>query len=424
MTSDHRAYQYIFEHQWWALKKQIEYARQHSKFYDFWLSKHKVKPSEEWHLEDFLKIPTIDKALVQHHAKDIWCVEKSLIVDYCNTSGTEGIPVTIPLTKKDIERLAHNESLSLQLAGGHADDVFQLTTTVDKRFMAGLAYTLGAHALGAGMVRVGPGLPQLQWQTINEVGTTALIAVPSFIVRMLDYAKVHGIDVNATSVKKAICIGEPIRHADFTLNTLGQKIASQWDIQLYSTYASSEMATAFTECEAGMGGHLLNDLVVLEVLDDAGAHVNNGEQGEVTITTLGVEGFPMIRFRTGDICTFHFETCQCGRHGPRLGPVLGRKNQMIKTKGTTCYPQAIFDAVASIEGIDLFQVVLSKDEFNNDVVRILFASQVPIEKRTLINHFKSTIRFTPILERVSQEKLKTFIFDPSSRKPKRLVDLR
>lgn len=424
MNKDHAAYRFIESHQWPALKHQLKYAMTHSKYYQFSAKEAGLGKVEDWTITDFLALPTIDKSQVQRHARDIWCVGPDRIVDYTNTSGTEGIPVTIPLTKRDVDRLAFNESLSLGLTGGTYHDIFQLTTTVDRRFMAGLAYTLGAQALGAGLVRVGPGLPQLQWQTIAELGTTVMIAVPSFLVRMMDYAKAHHIDINATSVKKAICIGEPIRRDDFSLNTLGRRIASEWNIKLYSTYASSEMATAFTECDKGQGGHLLQDLVVLEVLDDEGHHVDSGQHGEVTVTTLGVEGFPMVRFRTGDICTYHADDCSCGRKGPRLGPVLGRKNQMIKTKGTTCYPQAIFDALDHFKIIDLYQVVLFRDDYDNDVVKIRYSSTEDIEEKQLTNQFKSTIRFTPVLERLSHEKLKSLIFEAASRKPKRLLDLR
>src|SRR5690606_37390511 len=122
----------------------------------------------------------------------------------------------------------------------------------------------------------------------------------------------NNIDYRASSVKKAICIGESVRNPDFSLNTLGQKIEDKWGIKLYSTYASTEMVTAFTECGASKGGHHHPELIIVEFLDDQNRPVEEGTPGEVTITTLGVEGMPLLRFKTGDICTAYYEQCTCG----------------------------------------------------------------------------------------------------------------
>src|SRR6185436_6673786 len=121
-----------------------------------------------------------------------------------------------------------------------------------------------------------------------------------------------------TSVQKAICIGENIRKTDLTLNILGKKITEAWNIKLYSTYASTEMQTAFTECSEGNGGHYQPELMIVELLDENDQHVKPKEPGEVTITTLDVEGMPLLRYKTGDICTFDDSPCACGRTSLRL----------------------------------------------------------------------------------------------------------
>lgn len=406
------------------LKKQLDYVGEHAAFYKQHFSKNGFDPKSIKSIDDLKQLPPIDKRDIQIDYKSFWCVGPEKIVDYNNTSGTEGKPITIPMTKADLERLAYNEKCSLRLTGGDQNEIYQLTTTIDRRFMAGLAYTLGAHELGAGMVRMGPGLPELQWSTINELGTTALIIVPSFLVKLIAFAEDHGIDFKNSTIKKAICIGEPIRDSDFTLNALGRRIKDAWDIELYSTYASSEMATAFTECEAGQGGHVLPDLIITEILDENGQEVPDGEVGELTITTLGVEGFPLVRFRTGDICAKHSEPCKCGRKTPRLGPVVGRKYQMIKVKGTTCYPPALFNVLDNIPQISHYQIEISHDELGNDQLLVRYAVSEDISKKLLVEHFKSGIRLTPQLELMSAQDLVPLIHQPSSRKPVKLVDLR
>ena len=212
------------------------------------------------------------------------------------------VRLLLHLQKMILQRLAYNEYTSFTCAGGAADDIYQLMLTLDRQFMAGMAYYSGIRKLGAGIIRVGPGVPSLQWETISRLKPTAIVAVPSFILKLIQYAKEHAIDINKSSVKKAICIGENIRNTDFSLNVLGKKITEAWDIKLYSTYASTEMQTAFTECNEGKGGHHNPELLIVELLDENNQPVDAGKPGEVTITTLGVEGMPLLRYKTGDIC--------------------------------------------------------------------------------------------------------------------------
>ena len=175
------------------------------------------------------------------------------------------------------------------------------------------------------MVRVGPGNPELQFDSFQRVQPTSIVTVPSFIIKLIEFADRNQIDLNKTSIKKAICIGEAIRNNDFTLNTLGARIKEKWDIQLYSTYASTEMGTAFTECENGKGGHHHPEMIIVEFLDENEMPVKEGEAGEVTITNIGVQGMPLLRFKTGDICYHYADVCECGRTTMRLGPVIGAK---------------------------------------------------------------------------------------------------
>ena len=102
--------------------------------------------------------------------------------------------------------------------------------------MAGLAYFLGARKLGARIVRVGAGVPELQWDSILKFKPSYLIVVPSFLLKLIEYAKQNQLDINASGVKGAICIGEPLRNQDFSLNTLSKKINASWNIELYSKF--------------------------------------------------------------------------------------------------------------------------------------------------------------------------------------------
>ena len=301
------------ESQYQKLLSLLEYVEQFSPFYQELFRLRGIDIRQIKTVSDLHIIPPTQKEDLQQKNNDFICVPKKKIIEYTSTSGTLGAPVTVALTENDLQRLAENEYSSFVCADGNASDIYQLMLTLDRQFMAGMAYYSGIRKLGAGIIRVGPGVPSFQWQTILRIQPTAIVAVPSFIIKLIDYARDHGIDPNSTSVKKAICIGENIRNTDFTLNMLGKRIKEAWDIQLYSTYASTEMQTAFTECGAGRGGHLNPDLLIVELLGEDNGPVGPGEPGEVTVTTLGVEGMPLIRYKTGDICVYLDEPCSCGR---------------------------------------------------------------------------------------------------------------
>jgi len=374
---------------------------------------------------DLGQIPFTNKDDLALHNDEFLCVPKSKISDFVTTSGTLSDPVAFYLTEKDVERLATNEAEAFRCADGSENDIYQLMTTIDRRFMAGLAYLMGAKKMGAGMVRVGPGAPFLQWESIQRFSPTVLIAIPSFIPRLIEYAEANGIDYKLSSVRSILCIGEPIRNPDFTYNELGKRITSQWDVKLYSTYASTEMGAAFTECKEGKGGHLNPDLLILEVVDEKGNAVGEGEMGEVVITTLGVEGMPLLRYKTGDLCHVYYGACACGRFSTRLGPVVGRKQQMIKFKGTTIFPPALFDVLDMVPEIDLYQVVVSKNEFGNDEITILLTMNLenPAFKEKLHSLFKSRLRVTPAIQFITAQELNHRIFKQEKRKPEKLIYL-
>lgn len=408
------------------LKELLQYLAVHSPFYREMFASHQINISSINNLADLAKIPTTSKEDLQQRNADFLCVPQQQVIEYTSTSGTLGGPVSIALTDKDLDRLALNEYNSFLSAETTPDDIYQLMLTLDRQFMAGMAYYLGLRKLGAGIIRLGPGVPSLQWETINRLKPTAIVAVPSFILKLIQYAKDNGIDVNASSVKKAICIGENVRNADFSLNVLGKKITDAWDIHLYSTYASTEMQTAFTECSEGRGGHYQPELMIAEILDDDENPVGPYTAGELTITTLGVEGMPLLRYKTGDICMYFDEPCVCGRNSWRLSPILGRKKQMIKFKGTTLYPPALFDILNEREEIKEYVVEVYSNEVGLDEVLLYI---VPSERSVECDHrirayLQARLRVSPHIKYLSLEAIHKMQFPETVRKAVKFVDKR
>lgn len=411
------------------LVQALAYLQAHSPYYRRLFEAEKIDVREIRSLEDLRCLPLTGKKELQLYNRDFLCVEREKIVDFITTSGTLSDPVTFAMTEHDLERLAYNEAVSFTVAGAQPGNVFQLMTTIDKRFMAGLAYFLGIRQLGAGIIRVGNGIPELQWDTIRRIQPDTLIAVPSFLLRIIRYAEEHGIDYRRSSIRKAVCIGENLREQDFSLNLLGQKIKEKWDIELYSTYASTEMATTFTECAAGQGGHHHPELIITEFLDENGRPVAEGETGELTVTTLGVEGMPLLRFRTGDMLKYHTAPCSCGRTTLRVGPVVCRQNQMIKYKGTTLYPAAIFDVLDNIDIIENYLVVVDTNECGNDDIHILIGLCQGGETnehtvKNLKDNFRARLRVAPEISIRPSQEIQRIQMPAMNRKPKKWIDNR
>ncbi|HKL72033.1 MAG TPA: AMP-binding protein, partial [Marinilabiliaceae bacterium] len=217
----------------------LDYVTKHSPFYKERFQGFDLAGIQT--VDDLVNLPVTTKEDLQRRNSDFICVDDDKIIDYITTSGTLGDPVTFVATDSDLDRLALNEYLSFVCANGSRKDIYHLMVTLDRRFMAGLAYFLGLRKLGAGIVRVGPGNPGLQFDTIQRVSPTVLVTIPSFLLKLIEYAEQNGIDYKNTTIKSAVCIGEPIRDKDLNLNKLGRKITDKWDIKLYSTYASTEM---------------------------------------------------------------------------------------------------------------------------------------------------------------------------------------
>jgi phenylacetate--coA ligase len=409
------------------LRELLQYLKEKSPYYQHLFRENNIDITQIQHLEDLQRLPTTSKDDLQRYNDDFLCVPKEAIVDYASTSGTLGKPVTFGLTDRDLDRLAYNEAISLSCAGISQGDVVQLMTTIDRRFMAGLAYFLGIRHLGASIVRIGAGIPELQWDSILSYHPTYLIAVPSFLLKLIEYAEKNGIDYRHSSVKGVVCIGETLRQQDFSPNLLTDKIMEKWpELRLYSTYASTEMSTTFTECDALQGGHHHPELIITEVLDDEGNPLPYGQLGELTITTLGVEGMPLLRFRTGDMVTLHDTPCSCGRNTLRVSPVVGRKQQMIKYKGTTLYPPALMDLLTEFAQVENYIIEISSNEILTDEILIKIGTCEPSEalKEEIANHFRAKMRVVPKIEFYPVDTIEQQLYPKGSRKPVKFIDRR
>ncbi|MBI5562853.1 MAG: AMP-binding protein [Deltaproteobacteria bacterium] len=401
----------------------LEYACRNSPFYRERLGS---TPPKINGIEDIRKIPLTTKADIQDNNAAFLSVPRKDVAEMVATTGTTGTHVYIYLTAGDLIRLAENERRCFANAGVTAEDLFLLAVTLDNLFIAGLAYYSGLQRLGAGVVRLGPHSPKKHLETIAALRPTGIVAVPSFMAAIYRQAGKDGVDLGSLGLRKAVLIGETIRNADFSSNALGNIVESMNSLETYSTYGITEIAAAFCECPARRGLHSHSDLVYAEVIGDDGEPAADGEPGELVVTTFGVAGMPLLRYRTGDVTFKVPGQCACGRSSARIGPVIGRKAHKLKVKGTTIYPRAIENALVEIAGVEnyVIEAHTGDDHADTVVVKVGAHNQKAAFKLEVSEAIRAKARVTPAVEIMPPQEVEKLLYEGGRRKPMIFIDRR
>ena len=370
-------------------------------------------------LED---VSSVDKKILSERNADFLCVPREQVTEIVTTSGTTGEPIVWMLTENDVRRLARNEQLSFGCAGISAGDTVLIAVTLDRGFMAGLAYWLGLREIGCSVIRVGPSSPLLVLEAIRRIEPTVIVGLPSFLRLVAEKAADTGIELKECSVKKLCCIGEPVRDRSFELNTLGRRLEKSWGARVYSTYGVTELANSLCECDAGQGGHLHAEQLHVEILGERGEPLADGEVGEVVATTFGVEAMPLIRYATGDYAAIFRQPCSCGRTTPRLGPIVGRKNQKLKCKGVSIFPSTLETVIEQTQGVEAFAIVARSANELSDSVEVLVHGNVALPG--LRDALQARSKIAPVVREASREEIEALQMPPQARKRRTFVDLR
>ena len=415
----------VFQEAEWACA--YRYAFDHSPFYRehlgaAGLSRDLIPP-----LADMTVIPAVDKTCLSERTSEFVCVPDEDVIDVVTTSGSTGKPLVAMLTESDLKRLAYNEYLSFRCADLTSADGVVLAVTLDRCFIAGMAYFLGLRSLGASVIRVGASLPAMHLEIIQSMRPTAIVGVPSFLYLVAERAKEAGFDLAGCSVRKAICIGDPIRTANMELNSTGRTLEKLWGARLFSTYGNTEIATSLCECRAGKGNHLHPELLYLETVDDEGNPTAEGEEGELVATTFGMKAMPLIRYRTGDYARLINEPCECGRLTQRIGPIIGRKNQKLKVKGTTIFPSTLQVVLDSVSRIASYAILARRKPDLSDSLEVKLCWEGNDNEqalRTLQERLQAEAKVTPTLTTASAAEIESLQMPQGARKRRFFIDLR
>ena len=406
------------------LKQHLAHCQKNSPYYRRVFKKSGVDV-KKLNLDNLFMLALTDKTDIARYNDDFLAVDTKAVADIVLSSGTCGTPTKIAYSEGDLKRLAYNEEQSFRACGFTNQDTVLLTCTLDRCFIAGLAYYSGIRALGASAIRNGLNSLESHLELIKRLKPSAIVGVPSFLRKLGLYLNQQGYRARKSGIKKIVCIGEPLRDKDLKFLKVGSDLEKIFKAKIYSTYSTSEIISTFCECTAQKGGHLHPDLAIVEIIDAQGKNLPYGEIGEVVVTPLNIQAMPLVRFKTGDISFLIPAPCSCGRKSLRLGPILGRKKQMMKVRGTTFYPQSIYSSLEEIKEISEYYISVTSEGQLCDNIEIYVSVTDPACTQTQIQEkLQARLRLKPKVFICDEELIKEQVYTPGSRKPVRFIDRR
>lgn len=274
------------------------------------------------------------------------------------SSGTTGKPTTVGYTRNDIKMWAEVCARSLAGAGTTEDDVVQVAYGYGL-FTGGLGVHYAAELIGATVIPMSGSNTQRQLMLMQDFGSTVLCCTPSFALYMWDVAQQLGLDVSKFPLRVGVFGAEPWSE------NMRRDIERKWHIKAIDIYGLSEVIGPGVSCEcieAQSGLHIADDHFLPEIIDpNTGEVLPEGETGELVITTLTKEAFPLIRYRTGDITRLTYEPCICGRTSARMARVQGRTDDMIIIRGVNVFPSQVESVLLMTPQIEPhYQLIVSR----------------------------------------------------------------
>ena len=314
-------------------------------------------PEDLVELNDLGKLPfTCSRDLSDAYPYDLFAVPLREVVRVHSSSGATK-PVVVGYTRQDLKHWSELVARVLTSGGVTADDVVQVTLNYGL-LTGGLGLHYGAELIGASVLPTSVGRTERQVKIMQDYRTTALVATPSYALVIADRMESMGVDAKTLTLKFAMLAGEPWSEE------MRQEIEGRLYVKATDNYGLSEIMGPGVagECLYQSGMHLNEDHFIFEVVDPkTGKNLPPGEVGELIITTVTKEAFPLIRFRTGDLCSMHSEPCQCGRGLARMSRVLGRTDQVIIIKGINIIPSRVGDLLEEVLGSKPpYQLVVSR----------------------------------------------------------------
>lgn len=331
------------------LKRQVAHAYAHVAWYRDKMNESGVSPEDIRTLEDVRLLPFTDKSVLRDtYPYGLFAVPLDEVVRLHASSGTTGKPIVVGYTKNDLDVWADCIARIASMAGVTSSDRVQMSFGYGM-FTGGFGLHYGCESMGCMMIPASSGNTERQLMMIKDYGSTVLIATPSYAMHICEAGEAAGVDWSKSTLRVGLFGGEPCTPA------LKREIESRMHIVCTDNYGLTEVMGPGVsgEClHARDQQHIAEDHFLWEVVDpETGEPLPEGEEGELVLTPLDKEAFPVLRYRTHDITRVTTEPCACGRTHARMDKVRARTDDMLIIRGTNVFPSQIEDVLAGIDGV-------------------------------------------------------------------------
>ena len=385
-----------------------------------------LKPADIKSLADLQKLPFITKhELRETYPFGLFAVPMKDVVRIHSSSGTTGKPVVGGYTRADLDLWAELMARTMAAGDVTADDIVQNGYGYGL-FTGGLGVHYGAERLGATVIPISGGNTKRQLMLMEDFGTTVLTCTPSYSLQLAEVAGEMGIDMSKMKLRIGIFGAEPWS------DEMRIEIEHRLHITAMDIYGLTEIIGpgVATECEHRCGLHIFEDHFVPEIIDPDTAEVlPEGEAGELVLTCITKEAFPVIRFRTRDIVSLNYGSCECGRTLVRMQRVTGRTDDMLIIRGVNVFPSQVENVLVGIEEAEPhYQLILRKEgpmdtiEIQVEVSQDLISDEIKELKeveRKIGHEIQSALGISGKITLVEPKTI-----ERSMGKAKRVIDLR
>lgn len=317
-----------------------------------------VRPSDIRSLSDLSLLPFTDKrALRDTYPYGMFAVPLDEVVRVHASSGTTGKPIVVGYTRDDLDVWTECTARVAAMAGVTSADRVQMAFLYGM-FTGGWGMHYGIERIGATVFPAGSGNTERHLMMMQDFGTTALVATPSYALYLAEVGEKLGIDFSALPLRLGLFGGEPSGEA------MRAEIERRLHIRATDNYGLTEIIGPGVsgECECASGMHINEDHFIPEIVDPAtGEVLPEGEEGELVLTAVTKRAFPVLRYRTHDLTTLDRSRCACGRTLTRMRKVRHRTDDMLIIRGVNVFPSQVEDVLLRVEGIEPhYQIVVDR----------------------------------------------------------------
>jgi phenylacetate-CoA ligase len=356
----------------------------------------KVLPDEIQSIQDLTQFPlTVKEDLRESYPYGMFALPLREVVRIHSSSGVTGKPTVTGYTRNDLHHWSQLTARVLSAGGVTKDDVVQITFKYGL-FTGAFGLHHGAELIGASVIPMSTGNTNKQVLIMQDYKTTALIGTPSYALLLARYMETQGIDPKSLSLRLGLFGGEPCPES------MRKEIEERLFINATDNYGVSEVMGpgVSAECEGKNGLHIYEDHFIPEIIDPQTLQVlPAGAEGELVLTTLSKEAFPLIRYRTRDITSLDYSPCPCGRTLVRMKKVLGRTDDIIIIKGVNVFPSQVESVLLEVEGVEpRYQMIADRVE-GVDTLEV----KVEVNERVFSDEIKNLQNIALLIERRLRE---------------------